>query len=324
MTAGRASLSLLNRQGSIIKTWPLTAKSSFRIGRGTENEIILTNSWTSRRHAILQREENGLFNAIDLGSSNGTSINGRRIHTPTRLCSGDLLQIGSRTTLTFIQEGMPKSEKSEKPEKSEKNITDDDELTVAFLEKEQVTILICDIRDFTGIAEEIGDKNISQILKLWTAIIKRVIDRHQGGIDKFIGDAVMATWIGRDNLSRNIRQALSCALELSHETLKLGKKVNLQKPLRIGAALNSGEAVVGNIGVEGGRDYTVIGDLVNVTFRLEELTGRTGKDIIIGAKAAKELKPLGESLTRDSYQLKGRRESVTAYTADFKQLETLL
>ncbi len=315
MTSGRATLLQLNKQGSIIKTWPLTTKSSFRIGRGTENDIILTNNWTSRQHAMLQREENGFFNAIDLGSSNGTSINGRRIHTPTRLYSGDLLQIGSRTTLTFMQEGIPE----------QKNfIAEDDERTVAFLEKDQVIILICDIRDFTSLSEEIGDKNISQILKLWTAIIKTVIDRHQGSIDKFIGDAVMATWIGRGNLSRNTHQALSCALELSHETLKLGQKVNLQKPLRIGAALNSGEAVVGNIGVEGGRDYTVIGDLVNVTFRLEELTGRTGKDVIIGAEAAKELKPLSRALTRGSYQVKGRREPVTAYVTDFKQLETLL
>ncbi len=315
MTSGHSSLALLDKQGNIIKTWPLTAQSSFRIGRGTENDIILTNSWTSRQHAILQREENGLFNAIDLGSSNGTSINGQRIHTPTRLCSGDLIGIGSRTTLTFIQEGIPEQKEI---------IAEDDELTVAFLEKDQVTILICDIRDFTSLSEEIGDKSISQILKLWTALIQTVIDRHQGSIDKFIGDAVLATWIGRNNLSRNIHQALSCALELSHETLKLGKRVNLKEPLRIGAALNTGEAVVGNIGVEGGRDYTVIGDLVNVTFRLEELTGRIGKDVIIGAEAAKELKPLSQSLARGSYQVKGRRESVTAYGADFNQLETLL
>ncbi|HFQ79874.1 MAG TPA: adenylate/guanylate cyclase domain-containing protein [Desulfobacterales bacterium] len=315
MISGHSSLALLNKQGSIIKTWPLTAKSSFRIGRGAENDIILANNWTSRQHAILQREENGLFNAIDLGSSNGTSINGQRIHTPTRLYSGDQIQIGSRTTLTFMQEGVPEHQEI---------ITEDDERTVAFLEKDQVTILICDIRDFTSLSEEIGDKNISQVLKLWTALIKTVIDRHQGSIDKFIGDAVMATWIGRGRLPENIRQALSCALELSHETLKLGKKVNLKKPLRIGAALNTGEAVVGNIGVEGGRDYTVIGDLVNVTFRLEELTGRTGKDVIIGAAAARELKTLSGSLAGDSYQVKGRKEPVKAYTADFCQLKRLL
>ncbi len=315
MTASRASLSQLNKQGSIIKTWPLTSKSSFRIGRGAENDIVLANSWTSRQHAILQREENGLFNAIDLGSSNGTSINGQRIHTPTRLYSGDLIQIGSRTTLTFMQEGVIENKEI---------MAEDEEQTVAFLEKDQVTILICDIHDFTSLAEEIGDKNISQVLKLWTTIIKTAIDRHQGSIDKFIGDAVMATWIGRGNLRRNIHQALSCALELSHETLELGKRVNLKKPLRIGAALNTGEAVVGNIGVEGGRDYTVIGDLVNVTFRLEELSGRIGKDVIIGSEAAKQLKPLTESLTMGSYQVKGRREPVTAYGVDFSQLEAIL
>ncbi len=315
MTPSRSSISQLNKQGSIIKTWPLTAKSSFRVGRGSENDIILANSWTSRQHAILQREENGLFNAIDLGSSNGTSVNGQRIHTPTRLYSGDLIQIGSRTTLSFMQEGLIENKEI---------IVEDDERTVAFLENDQVTILICDIHDFTSLAEELGDKSISQVLKLWTAIIKTAIDRHQGSIDKFIGDAVMATWIGRGNLRRNIHQALSCALELSHETLELGKKINLKKPLRIGAALNTGEAVVGNIGVEGGRDYTVIGDLVNVTFRLEELTGRIGKDVIIGSEAAKQLKPLTESLSIGSYQVKGRKEPVTACGVDFSQLEAIL
>ncbi len=301
-----------------MQTWPLSGKRTYRIGRSKSNDIVLSNSWTSRHHAMLQEEENGSFNAIDLGSSNGTSVNGHRIHTPTKLRSGDLIQIGSKSTLTFLHE-------CEEPAK-QTPIDDLDEKTVAFLEKEQVTILICDIRNFTNLSENIGDQTISEFLKSWTRKVNQAVQHYQGNVDKFIGDAVMATWIGEDILQKNIHRALNCALQISKLTMTLAEDFpDIPKPLKVGGALNTGEAVVGNMGVDGNRDYTVIGDVVNVAFRLEEVTTKVKRDILIGEEAALQL---GSNMTNVfspyKYLVKGKKDPITAYACDFDQLEQYL
>jgi len=311
------SISMLDERGSIVKTWPLSGKKNYRIGRAKSNDIILSNSWTSRQHAMLQREENGSFNAIDLGSSNGTSVNGHRIHTPTKLRSGDLIQIGNKTILTFLQED------EEHPKRS--GLEDLDEKTVAFLEKEQVTILICDIRNFTSLSEEIGDQKISDILKLWTGKINETVHHYHGSVDKFIGDAVMAIWIGKASPQQNLHLALTCALKISELTLAIGEQLSVAQPLKVGAALNMGEAVVGNMGVDGNRDYTAIGDVVNVAFRLDEVTTKIGKDVLIGNEAALQLDNLVPEIFEPcKYLVKGKREPVTAYGCNFEQLKEYL
>ncbi len=314
-----ASLYQLNDQSKIINTWPLTGKKTFRIGRTKNNDIVLTNNRTSRQHAMLQVEENGSFNIIDLGSSNGTSVNGHRIHTPTKLRSGDLIQIGSKSTLSFLQEGQEIP--INKPD-----TTDIDEKTVAFLEKEQVTILVCDIRNFTSLSEKIGDEKISDILKIWATKANEIVQKHHGTIDKFIGDAVMATWIGKDSLKQSVRLALTSALEISDFTMELANKLgNLPQPLKVGGAINTGEAVVGNIGVDGNRDYTVVGDVVNITFRLEEETSKIGKDILIGSEAASQLDDRqNATFSPCKYIVKGKNDPVTAYSCNFEQLRRYL
>jgi adenylate cyclase len=315
----KASIYLLNEQGNQIKDWPLAGKKTYRIGRTKTNDIVLSNNRASRQHAMLQIEENGSFNIIDLGSSNGTSVNGRRIHTPTKLRSGDLIQIGGKSTLTFLQEGY------EKPV-NKSPAADIEEKTVAFLEKEQVTILVCDIRNFTSLSEEIGDEKISDILKIWATKTNKVIQHYHGNVDKFIGDAVMATWIGKASLQESVRLALTCALEISDLTMKIAEQLpDLPRPLKVGGAINMGEAVVGNIGVDGNRDYTVIGDVVNITFRLEEETTKIGRDILIGSEAACQLNDLtDDTFTPCKYIVKGKKDPVTAYSCNFDELREYL
>jgi len=313
-----ASIYLRNDLGNIVKTWPLSGKKTYRIGRTKDNDIVLTNNRASRQHAMLQVEENGSFNIIDLGSSNGTSVNGRRIHTPTKLRSGDLIQVGGEITLTFLED---------RPEipKSDLLPVDLEDQTVAFIQKEQVTVLICDIRNFTSLSEEIGDQKISDILKLWSTKTNQIIQHYQGTVDKFIGDAVMATWIGKTSLQQSVHLALTCALKISDLTLELTEQIpNLPRPLRVGGALNTGEAVVGNIGVDGNRDYTVVGDVVNITFRLEEETSKIGKDILIGNDAACQLNDTHEFFTPCKYMVKGKKDPITAYSCDFEQLRKYL
>lgn len=318
ITVAPTSLSLLDGKGSVVKTWPLTGTKTYRIGRANTNDIVLDNTWVSRQHAMLQIEENGTVNAMDMGSANGTLVNGHRIYAPTPLRSGDLIQIGGKSTLTFLQ-----NYRVEAPS----NPIEEDEQTVAFMTKTKVTVLICDIRKFTSLSEKIGDQKISDIIKAWSSQTNTIIASHGGRIDKFIGDAVMALWIEGASLSQMVHQALTCAGEIAAMTAKLGEKINdLPWPLAIGAAINTGEAVVGNIGVDGNRDHTVIGDAVNVAFRLEGLTSTLAKDLLLGSETAAMLDQnlLAAYFTPCEYQVKGKSIPVMAHGCTFEQLRQYL
>jgi adenylate cyclase len=219
------------------------------VGRGEVSDILLPYSWVSRQHAMIQMEANFSHNIVDLGSANGTFVNGRRVYTPTRLSSNDHVKIG-KSELVFLQEKLVAAQSGD-----ETRATGDE--TVAFLQKNQVTILVCDIRQFTPLSEEVGADTVSQFLALWTKKVDGIVQKNGGQVDKFIGDAVLAVWPDGGDFAA-VAMALFSALEITILTCKLGQSVpGISRELKIGAALNSGEAVMGNIGVDGQRDFTI-------------------------------------------------------------------
>ncbi|MFZ5762057.1 MAG: FHA domain-containing protein [Thermodesulfobacteriota bacterium] len=313
-----ATLALLDGTGNQQHAWDLRAKATYTIGREQGNDILLPFSWVSRRHAMIQVESNGRHNLIDLGSANGTMVNGRRVLTPTRLHPGDRIGIG-KTVLLFAQSG-------EEEMTSPTVYGAAEERTVAFVEKETVTILICDIHDYTKLSELLGDRKVSALLQSWTAGVSQIVGRHEGMVDKFIGDAVMALWSGGSGTAHAIRQALRTALAIAAFTHGLKKSYpELPWPLKIGAALNTGEAMVGNIGVNGKRDFTVVGDVVNVAFRLESRTNaEQGLDLIMGAEAAAHLADLAPHFTPHRFTVRGKSEPLETYGCSFKNLDAYL
>jgi len=314
----QAFIELLDGQDAQAQSWPLQGKNSFTLGRIPDNDIPLPWSWVSRKHALIQAEENGRLNLIDLGSSNGTFVNGRRIYTPVCLENGDCIGIGN-TRLLFHQ-----TRPASRPQQTGQE--DLDEMTVAFMQKTIITILICDIHDYTRLSELLGDQRLSQLLQYWTGKVTKIVNSHGGQVDKFIGDAVMAVWAGTD-LRRNIYQAMKTALAINTCTARLGEKIpNLPWPLATGAALNTGEAMLGNLAQDGQRNsYTVVGDVVNVAFRLEDMTDRRHDlDFLMGGEAAAELVAADKFFKKYSFQLKGRKEPVEALGCSFKQLAAYL
>jgi adenylate cyclase len=297
--------------------WLLAEGTTYTLGRVANTDIVLPYSWVSRKHAMIQREENGRFNLLDLGSSNGTFLNGRKIHTPVTLQNGDCIGIGS-TRLLFHQETTP-------ARPAPPTGPDLDEMTVAFVQKQIITILICDIHDFTKLSETMGDQWVSQLLQHWTGGVSKLVNKHNGIVDKFIGDAVMALWAGA-NLRDNIQQALKTAIAVNLFTSNLAKKIpDLPWPLQIGAALNTGEAMLGNLAQDGQNNYTVVGDVVNVAFRLENMTSRQDDlDLVMGCDAAVHLLEPEVFFKKYSFRVKGKQEAVEAYGCSFAQLSTYL
>ncbi|MBU0482313.1 MAG: adenylate/guanylate cyclase domain-containing protein [Proteobacteria bacterium] len=311
----QAVLQELDTSKSPKNIWNLKGKNTFKIGRGPGNDIILPYSWVSRKHTLVQQEKNGIFHIMDLGSSNGTYLNNKRIYSPAILNNGDAITLG-KTKLKFVQF----LEQREYVE--EEDVTLD--MTVAYIQKEMVTILVCDLRDFTSLSESMGNQIVSKLLQFWTKKVGAIINEHDGLVDKFIGDAVMATWIGGD-IDKGIRHAIEAAMEISVYTRKMGENIpEMPKELAIGAAINTGEAMMGNMGVDSHRDSTVIGDVVNVAFRLEANTIRNELDILLGEGTAQHLKDLQGYFTRRSFDLKGKKEKINAYGCNFKKLHEYL
>jgi adenylate cyclase len=307
----------LDERGKVIQLWPLKDATSFFVGRADNNTISLPYSWVSRKHAMVRLEDDGGLTLIDLGSSNGTFINGKRISIPTQLRSKDLIRIG-KTLLTFIQNDYQSAETLPGDLTADK--------TVVYWQREIVTILICDINDFTTLSEKLDTQTLSDILQYWSGGVSKMIKNHNGIIDKFIGDAVLAMWVGSTNHRQSIRQALQTALEINYFTRTINKEIfDLPWELSIGSGMNTGEAALGNVGISGQRDFTAVGDAVNVAFRLEGLTSKQdGRDIIIGEDTAKQYVDISNKLTSCEYRLKGKELPVKSYCCSFNELENFL
>jgi len=145
-------------------------------------------------------------------------------------------------------------------------------------------VMFADIAGFTGLSERLGDQ-IIPLLSKYLDIMSREINSHDGTIDKFIGDAVMAFWGAPVTNADHAVDACRTALACQHSLRASGLTDDGGRPLKVRIGINAGNMLVGNIGSEFRLNYTVIGDAVNVASRLESANKEYGTDIIIGEEA---------------------------------------
>lgn len=149
-----------------------------------------------------------------------------------------------------------------------------------------VTILFSDVRNFTKLcANTPPEALVAQLNDYFSAMVECVF-RNRGTLDKFMGDAVMAVWGNAQSRGpeQDARDALACAREMraALKTLNARWEKEACLPMRVGIALNHGQVVVGNIGSPHRMEFTVIGDAVNVTWRIQERTKEHGCDLLLG------------------------------------------
>ncbi len=135
----------------------------------------------------------------------------------------------------------------------------------------RVTILLSDLRGFTGTSERFGAMEMVAALNRYLACMTEIIVRHGGCVDKFMGDAIMALFGAPDDLPGDVEAALACAIEmqLAMEAINAENLRQGMAPLYMGIGVNTGEVVAGHLGGHLHREYTVIGDQVNLTSRVE-------------------------------------------------------
>lgn len=147
-------------------------------------------------------------------------------------------------------------------------------------DKKQVSIFFSDIRAFTTFSEAHTPEEIVSQLNEYLNAMTEVIFEYQGTLDKFVGDEIMAVWGSPLEQENHAIKAVECALRQLEVLRDLQKKWKAEGKdiLDIGIGINSGEVVVGNIGAEKYKDYTVIGDAVNLAARLEAYTRNVSKE----------------------------------------------
>lgn len=181
--------------------------------------------------------------------------------------------------------------------------------------KETLTVLFSDIRGFTTISEKLEPEVLSNALNFYLDKMTEVVFKHNGVLDKFIGDAVMAVFGAPVASGSHAAQACQAALDMLDELAALNPTLEAMgaPPFKIGIGLNTGPMVIGNMGSSLRFDYTVIGDNVNLGSRLEGQTKGYGVGIIVGqgTKDAAE----GDYYFRvlDLIRVKGKAEPAAIY-----------
>lgn len=164
-----------------------------------------------------------------------------------------------------------------------------DSIRAGNVRQEEMTILMADLRGFTTLSEQQPPEVLVQWLNPFFNQMGEAIAYHQGFIDKFMGDAILAIF---DRPDRHSADALGAALEMQQRLRNLnGESVlySLPAPLRMGIGIHSGVGLIGTIGSDGRLDSTVIGDVVNTAARLEELTKEYDRSILLSGDTVDRL-----------------------------------
>jgi adenylate cyclase len=182
-------------------------------------------------------------------------------------------------------------------------------------ERQELTVLFSDIAGFTTISEKLPPEQLVHLLNQYLTKMTNLVFEHQGVLDKYIGDAVMAFWGAPVEQSDHALKACQTALAMQEEVQRLKTEWHKEGipdfDVRIG--INTGEMIVGNMGANTRFDYTLIGDNVNLGSRLEGINKEYGTHIIIAQSTYTEAREHIVARKLDTVAVKGKSQGIVIY-----------
>jgi len=180
-----------------------------------------------------------------------------------------------------------------------------------------LTILFSDVENYTGFSEKLPPHEVVRILNEYLAEMTGIVMEHEGTLDKFIGDGIMVFWGAPLQQENHAELAVDCALRMraKMEELRSRWQESGQAPLSLRIGINTGEVIVGNIGVTGKKmEYTAIGDKVNLASRLESINKLYGTRLLISDETRSHL-PRAKYHMRlvDAVRVKGKERATELY-----------
>jgi adenylate cyclase len=292
----------------------------WRLGRSEHNQVVIRNDLISRNHAMLQRTDAGEYYLIDLGSRNGSFVNGRRVSVPAALRDGDRISLGDYQ-LVFHQDARPVAAAGDAGV--------EEGATKPLYVSRLISVLVVDIRDFTGLSQRVDEAELCQLIGAWFNHASNIMQQHGSWTQKYIGDAVMSVWMHRDREreAEEIAGILHALGAFVKATEGLAAQVGVSAAIRIGAGINTGYAAMGNTGSGLVTDYTALGTTVNAAFRLESATKELKTDVALGEGTYERLKryPAAAPVFLErTASLKGFEGLTRCYSASFDALMALL
>jgi len=182
-------------------------------------------------------------------------------------------------------------------------------------QKKEITVVFADIRGFTTISEYLPAEEIVKLLNECFSVLSNIIFKYNGTIDKYIGDCIMFFWNAPIEQKDHPYLAVSCVIEMFRELEKLNQEYSFSKnfEIKMGAGINTGEAIVGNIGSAHLMEYTAVGDTVNVASRLQELTKEFNIPIIISEYVNEKLNNRIPTVSLGKVLLRGRQQEIEIF-----------
>ncbi len=181
--------------------------------------------------------------------------------------------------------------------------------------KENLTVFFSDIRGFTTISEKYPVEKVVETLNSYLSLMVDIIFENSGTLDKFIGDAIVAFWGAPVRFDNHHYKAVLSAIQMINalDDYNHTNKINNLPELKIGIGIHTDDVILGNIGSSKKLDYTVIGDGVNLTSRLEGLTKSYFSSILISQTTFEEVKDKICCRIADYVKVKGKNEPVIIY-----------
>jgi adenylate cyclase len=178
-------------------------------------------------------------------------------------------------------------------------------------EQREISVLFADIRNFTQISEQLSPEATVKMLNTYLSVVADAIVQHDGIVNKFGGDSIMAVWNAPQPQSEHALLAVKAAWEAQQKVAELQQSDAQLLPVQLGIGINTGIALAGNIGSVGRTEYTVIGDSINVASRI---CGSTpGGEVRIGAETYNQTKDYIETEELEAQRLKGKSAPIEVY-----------
>jgi adenylate cyclase len=251
------------------------------VGRAAASTLVLDLPKVSRMHALIQLQNIGEFWLVDLGSSNGTFLNKRRVHQPVRLHDQDKIVIGGRQFI-FRQPN----------EISPQYQTTIAQRTLQEIENVPCWLLVADIVEFTPLSRSLVSERLAALVGGWFATCKKIIEEHDGTINKYLGDGILAYWHESDATPEGVAA-----------TIDAFKKAQALAEPRFRFIVHFGSVAIGGVASLG--EESLMGVEVNVAFRLEKLAASLGEPCALSETAHAKLREIVSARLVGEFELKG-------------------
>jgi adenylate cyclase len=261
------------------------------IGRAPDNHLPLVDHEVSRRHAIIQAQGEREFWLVDLGSANGTYVNGRRISQSVRLHNGDIIRIATNE-LEFSTEILSAMHPGGQQAMAS---------TMIHIRQAQCWLMVADIIGSTRLAQSLSASEFPRMTGTWFKNCRQIVDECGGHMSKYLGDGFFCYWDDTEDGAIQVRQAVA----------KLAQaQLVANPPFRL--VLHFGAAALGTVPTM--NELNLHGPEVNFVFRVEKVAGSLKQNVLFSEAAVKKMQAENEVRDLGSCAVEGFSNTFRFYT----------